>query len=263
MQCKLQPRVLKIFCARYYAIEETSSKKTYYDILEVNPSASLDDIRVSYLKLSKLVHPDTATNNDKDNHNAFIVLSEAYSILSKPELRRRYDEKLGHHVYKSQKTFQNPFRSSNYKDPYVKYDNARRHSERWTDYYSTYGPKRARYKMEQNVNKEFWQQHWEFTRQHGGGGPRIATHEMKNVPKSFHKTETGRIIIGIVVIVVICLTINYYSTSGQKDREKINADYNKYLLTQFTPEHDLPPAKPLKFDPIGIGQWFSFTRHFS
>ena len=250
-QCKLLSTLFNrpITCVKCFATQ-TSAKKTYYDILEVEPSASFNEIRTSYLKLSKLVHPDTASDHEKNTHNAFIVLTEAYSILSKPDLRKRYDQKVGvqtlHH-HKSGKNFHNPFRSSTYKDPYAEYDTARRESEKWSDYYSTYGRKRARFKMEQSVDNEFWQQHWEFTRQHGGGGPQIATHEFKNVKKSFFKSETGIVVSTIAILFVLFALINQNSSYGKKDRERINEDYNRYLLTQFTPEHDLPPPKDIKY----------------
>ena len=248
-QHRLQPMVFNVGCFRCYA-KQTSGKKTYYEILEVDPTASQDEIKSSYLNLSKFFHPDTATSKQNDTHNAFILLSEAYSVLSKPVLRKRYNEKLGFNLDNSKRTIQNPFRSSFFKDPYAQYDQKRRTSERWTNYYSTYGRKQARYNMEQNINSEFWQQHWQFTREHGGGGPRIATHEIKNIKQSFFKSETGRILSAIILICVICITMLYFSDRGKKDREKINEDYSAYLISKLSPKHHNHP-KPAPIKVIG------------
>ena len=62
----------------------------FYDILEVSPDASIDDIKKSYKKLAFQYHPD----KNKDNKEAeikFKEISNAYSVLSNPETRQRYD----------------------------------------------------------------------------------------------------------------------------------------------------------------------------
>lgn len=61
-----------------------------YEILEVNQNASIDDIKKSYKKLAFQYHPD----KNKDNKEAeikFKEISNAYSILSNPETRQKYD----------------------------------------------------------------------------------------------------------------------------------------------------------------------------
>lgn len=62
----------------------------FYDILEVSPNASIDDIKKSYKKLAFQYHPD----KNKDNKEAeikFKEISNAYSVLSNPESRQKYD----------------------------------------------------------------------------------------------------------------------------------------------------------------------------
>ena len=62
----------------------------FYDILEVSQNASIDDIKKSYKKLAFQYHPD----KNKDNKEAeikFKEISNAYSVLSNPESRQKYD----------------------------------------------------------------------------------------------------------------------------------------------------------------------------
>lgn len=68
---------------------------SYYEDLEITPQASSKQIKEAYFKLSKQYHPDV-TNNDEALLRKFQSVSEAYSVLSNPKLRRGYDTgKLG------------------------------------------------------------------------------------------------------------------------------------------------------------------------
>ncbi|XP_061391603.1 dnaJ-like protein 60 [Musca vetustissima] len=69
--------------------------ETLYDVLKVRNDCSDKDIRNAYVQLSKQYHPDAKGGSSKDNkdHTAhFLKISEAYQTLSKPKLRREYDE---------------------------------------------------------------------------------------------------------------------------------------------------------------------------
>ncbi|VDO16705.1 unnamed protein product, partial [Brugia timori] len=60
---------------------------TLYDILNVKPNATLDEIKKSYRHLAKEHHPDkNPSNGDK-----FKEISFAYEVLSNPERREVYD----------------------------------------------------------------------------------------------------------------------------------------------------------------------------
>ena len=61
-----------------------------YDILEVNKTASIEDIKKSYKKLAFQYHPDKNPDN-KDAELKFKEISNAYSILSNESSRTRYD----------------------------------------------------------------------------------------------------------------------------------------------------------------------------
>lgn len=61
--------------------------KDYYQILEVDPSASADEIKKNYRKLSMQYHPD----RNPDGEAMFKDVNEAYQVLSDPAKRQQYD----------------------------------------------------------------------------------------------------------------------------------------------------------------------------
>lgn len=65
--------------------------KDFYAELGVSADASAEDIKKSYRKLARELHPD-ANPNDKTAEQRFKAVSEAYGVLSDQEKRRQYDE---------------------------------------------------------------------------------------------------------------------------------------------------------------------------
>ncbi|KAF8150571.1 DnaJ domain-containing protein [Crassisporium funariophilum] len=65
-----------------------------YEILGVSPQATLDKmtLRRAYLSRSKACHPDKFPGNPDATH-AFQKVAVAYDVLSKPNLRRLYDNR--------------------------------------------------------------------------------------------------------------------------------------------------------------------------
>ena len=62
-----------------------------YELLEVPRDASQADIKKSYRQLVRKYHPD-AHPGDKDAEERFKKINAAYSVLSDPEKRARYDQ---------------------------------------------------------------------------------------------------------------------------------------------------------------------------
>lgn len=70
--------------------------KTHYDQLGVKPTASPQQIRRAFRDLSKLYHPDTTDLPANEATEKFQQLNEAYAILSSPDRRWTYDQKVGY-----------------------------------------------------------------------------------------------------------------------------------------------------------------------
>jgi curved DNA-binding protein len=63
--------------------------RDYYGILGVSRSASTEELQQSYRRLARRYHPDV--NRDPGAEERFKEINEAYSVLSDPQTRRRYD----------------------------------------------------------------------------------------------------------------------------------------------------------------------------
>lgn len=66
---------------------------TLYDLLEVSQSASADAIAAGYKRLHAQ-HAELAAKGDEDATNRMIALREAFTTLSEPGRRQRYDDSL-------------------------------------------------------------------------------------------------------------------------------------------------------------------------
>ena len=63
--------------------------RTYYDELDIEPSASSVDIRKAFLRRVKQLHPDVSKRSQANRETA--RLNHVYAILSNQQLRREYD----------------------------------------------------------------------------------------------------------------------------------------------------------------------------
>ena len=67
-----------------------AATKDYYRILGVDASADKEQIKKAYRSLAKQFHPDKNPDN-KGAAERFKEVSEAYSVLSDAEKRKKYD----------------------------------------------------------------------------------------------------------------------------------------------------------------------------
>ncbi len=67
------------------------NRRNYYRLLHVQPEAPLEVIKASYRSLMTQLkgHPDLG-----GDHDAAVLLNEAYAVLSNPAKRREYDATL-------------------------------------------------------------------------------------------------------------------------------------------------------------------------
>ena len=70
------------------------SVRDYYEVLDVDRSASAEEIKKAYRKMAVKYHPDK-NPGDKQSEENFKEAAEAYEVLSNVEKKRRYDQ-FGH-----------------------------------------------------------------------------------------------------------------------------------------------------------------------
>jgi curved DNA-binding protein len=63
--------------------------RDFYDVLGVSRDAGPDELQQAYRRLARSNHPDV--NKDPGAEERFKEINEAYSVLSDPSLRKRYD----------------------------------------------------------------------------------------------------------------------------------------------------------------------------
>jgi hypothetical protein len=69
---------------------------SHYQLLQVAPTASREELRQAFRQLSKRFHPDTTELPVAEAERAFQQLRQAYAVLSDPAARQRYDGELRH-----------------------------------------------------------------------------------------------------------------------------------------------------------------------
>lgn len=73
------------------------AKRDYYEVLGIEKSASVEEIKKSYRKLAVKFHPDK-NPGDKTAEESFKEIGEAYEVLSDPQKRAAYDQ-YGHAAF--------------------------------------------------------------------------------------------------------------------------------------------------------------------
>ena len=80
------------------------SQRSLYDILGVSHDAEDIVIRAAYKALAQRYHPDKWVGDKEDATRKMAELNHAYSLLSDPSRRRKYDERIKPKVSKEQRT---------------------------------------------------------------------------------------------------------------------------------------------------------------
>ena len=73
------------------------SKRDFYEVLGVPRSATQEEIRKSYKKLARQLHPDVKPS-DPNAAKAFSEITEAWEVLGDEDKRRKYDQ-FGHAAF--------------------------------------------------------------------------------------------------------------------------------------------------------------------
>src|SRR4051794_41955501 len=63
--------------------------RDYYDVLGVSRDAGPDELQQAFRRLARQNHPDV--NRDPGAEERFKEINEAYSVLSDPKQRKKYD----------------------------------------------------------------------------------------------------------------------------------------------------------------------------
>ena len=69
------------------------SLPNYYKILQLEEFSEIEfeHVKDQYRKMAKLYHPDLQQTVNYEAHENFLLITEAYDILSNPDLKQRYD----------------------------------------------------------------------------------------------------------------------------------------------------------------------------
>jgi DnaJ-class molecular chaperone len=70
-------------------------KPNYYDILNIKPDASQEQIKKMFKRLSLAYHPDTEADTGVNGDHRFRTIIKAYETLKKPDKRKKYDLEIG------------------------------------------------------------------------------------------------------------------------------------------------------------------------
>ena len=92
-----------LYSTRTHRIFQREKPKDLYSVLEITPSATQQQVKDAYYKLSMKYHPDR-NKGSPEAHRKFTDLTEAYSILGQHDLRRKYDKGLLKHYPERQHT---------------------------------------------------------------------------------------------------------------------------------------------------------------
>ena len=86
----------------------------YYKILGVQSNATIHEIKSAYRQLAKKYHPDVC--KDSNAHERFVLINEAYLILSNEQARNQYDTIFEYHFKTQQQKAEEPINNDKKKE---------------------------------------------------------------------------------------------------------------------------------------------------
>jgi len=89
-------------CVRFIHRSFPPDRQTHYEVLGLDRTATKEEIKAAYIKLGKEFHPDKLRANQdpgkrrtaaqaEEEHQHFVKINLAYSVLGKAESKREYD----------------------------------------------------------------------------------------------------------------------------------------------------------------------------
>jgi uncharacterized protein YrzB (UPF0473 family) len=82
---------------RFKQIGRTATYKNYYEVLKVDPEATIGQIKKTFVRKALKLHPDRRVNKGpitKEQEEEWESVSKAYQVLSNEEDRAKYDENM-------------------------------------------------------------------------------------------------------------------------------------------------------------------------
>ncbi|KAL1352826.1 hypothetical protein HN51_016805 [Arachis hypogaea] len=87
----LRQECTTVRCCSSRSWQTPRAQHNYYELLGVSADSNAQEIREAYRKLQKQHHPDIV---GQKGHKYTLLLNEAYEVLMKDDLRRKYDESI-------------------------------------------------------------------------------------------------------------------------------------------------------------------------
>ncbi len=111
---------MTLACFCHGRTHENMPIKNYYDVLDLSPTATSDEIKEAYRLLVSMLHPDKFPLGSKQQqwaHTKLQSINEAYSVLKDPQQRSQYDSETAQHKQADRDDDVDQFVSGNAPDP--------------------------------------------------------------------------------------------------------------------------------------------------
>jgi len=121
----------------------------FYEVLNIKTNANEKEIKKSYRILAKKYHPDTYQGDKNFAQEKMQEINAAYDTLSNPELRKKYDEKIGVNLQENE-SFKTYKSNTTYKSSYTKNTRYNPYNKDGVNYEVKYRPNNTRIRYDSN-----------------------------------------------------------------------------------------------------------------